>query len=141
MSKTDNPNLTKEGREAARSAVLYELAKRDLSPRTFAREASIAPGTALDFIKGTRWPIGQTLRKIEDYLGWSEGDLDLMAAGLIPAPVAPTAAPVIADADGVLLDVGREEFGDLTDQEFSEAITAAKLTLLERAREIRRARG
>lgn len=126
-----------EGRATARAAVLTELRKRGLSHRRFASEAGIAPGTALDFVNGVRWPISSTLAKIETYLEWPPGQIDNLARGLVDADVTPADHDDLA---GVLLDVDPGMLAGLSDDERDEALTAAKLTLLERARAIRRSR-
>lgn len=125
-----------EGRRAARAAVMAQLRQREVSQRQFAKLARISPGTANDFLNGVRWPISQTLAKIEEFLGWPPGRIDQIERGLV-SPDAPVA---MAPEAGVLLDMDPAALQGLTDTERDEALTVAKSALLERAREIRRAR-
>lgn len=126
-----------DGRATARAAVLTELRRRGVSHRRFAAEAGIAPGTALDFVNGVRWPISATLAKIETYLGWPPGQIDNLARGLVDPDVTPSDHD---DVSGVLLDVDPKLLEGLAPDERDEAITAAKLSLLSTARAIRRSR-
>lgn len=127
-----------EGRRAARAAVLAELRRRGVSHRQFGISAKIAPGTANDFLNGTRWPISTTLAKIETYLDWPPGHIEQIEQGLI----SPDAEPARPGAeDGVLLDMDASALDGLSEHEREEALMVAKSALLERAREIRRARG
>lgn len=126
-----------EGRRAARAAVLAELRRRGVTHRQFGIAAKIAPGTANDFLNGTRWPISSTLTKVENYLGWPPGHIDQIERGLV-SPDAPL--PKVGPEEGVLLDMDPAALEGLSDYERDEALTVAKSALLERAREIRRAR-
>lgn len=122
--------------DAARSAVVAALAERGSTPTALAREAKLDPGTVNDFLNGDRWPRSSSLGKIERYLGWDAGTIENTARGY-PTNVRPAEQD---DVSGVLLDVDPSMLTGLTDQERDEALTAAKLTLLERARAIRRSR-
>jgi len=128
--------------DRAREAVATELRRRGVTPRQLAIQGGLSVDTVNDFLNGVRWPRSGSLGKIEAFLGWPPGRLDRLGAGEdlsgdIDAPVEPADSP----ASGVLLDIDPEVFSDLDPSERAEAVAAAKLTYLERAREIRRSRG
>ncbi|MEP7763868.1 helix-turn-helix transcriptional regulator [Sanguibacter sp. 25GB23B1] len=125
--------------DTARGAVIAELNKRGVSPTDLARQAKLDAGTVNDFLNGVRWPRPASLAKIERFLDWAPGTIENTARGY------PTGAGGVSgaghdDVSGVLLDIDESAYADLTHEERTEAITAAKLTYLERARAIRRAR-
>lgn len=135
--------------DRARAAVATELRRRGVTPRQLAIQGGLSVDTVNDFLNGVRWPRSGSLGKIEAYLGWPPGRLDRLGAGddgddTIGSGTARTDAsgePAEATLSGVLLDIDPEVFSDLDPSERAEAVAAAKLTYLERAREIRRSRG
>lgn len=130
--------MPREHEDSARAAVTTELRRRGVTPRQLALRAQLSTGTVNDFLNGVRWPRTGSLGKIEAFLGWPPGRLDELADGV--------AADLATDQDdaaalpGVLLDIDPGAFADLDPAEQAEAVAAAKLTYLERAREIRRSR-
>ena len=64
---------------------------------SFARRASVDPGTLTDFLDGVRWPQAKTRTKIERALGWTPGRLEDMREGAGVEPV--------QDTQGAALDV------------------------------------
>jgi lambda repressor-like predicted transcriptional regulator len=127
------------GRRRARDAVATELRRRGVTPRRLALQAGLSGDTVNDFLNGVRWPRSGSLGKIEAFLGWPPGHLDRVGAeqGTADEPVEPADSAVA----GVLLDIDPAVFADLDPNERAEVVAAAKLTYLERAREIRRSRG
>lgn len=138
--------------DKARTAVATELRRRGVTPRQLAIQGGLSVDTVNDFLNGVRWPRSGSLGKIEAFLGWPPGRLDRLGAGDDvdvsdddggDSSAGPAGAGGAADASlsGVLLDIDPEVFSDLDPSERAEAVAAAKLTYLERAREIRRSRG
>lgn len=125
--------------DRARTAVATELRRRGLTPRQLAIQGGLSVDTVNDFLNGVRWPRSGSLGKIEAFFGWPPGRLDRLGAGDDDAVDAE--GPAEAQLSGVLLDIDPEVFSDLDPSERAEAVAAAKLTYLERAREIRRSRG
>lgn len=125
--------------DRARTAVTTELRRRGLTPRQLAIQGGLSVDTVNDFLNGVRWPRSGSLGKIEAFFGWPPGRLDRLGAGE-DDPV-DAEEPAEAQLSGVLLDIDPEVFSDLDPSERAEAVAAAKLTYLERAREIRRSRG
>lgn len=123
-------------RDQARGAVRTELAARRWEPADLSRAADADRATINDFLEGRRWPRLTTLAKIDTALGWEPGTIDRIAATGEP----PTVSPVEQALAGILLDLKDDAYADLTEAERDEAIAAAKLTFLERARQIRRTR-
>lgn len=122
-------------REAARQAVRDALATANRSNAQLARDAGVDVGTINDFTAGLRWPRLNTLMKLDKALGWSVGTIDrLSRGGEVSVSAQEDALP------GVLLDLSPDVYGDLDPAEREEAISAAKVTFLERARQIRKAR-
>lgn len=125
--------------DTARGAVIAELNKRGINATELARQAKLDSGTVNDFLNGVRWPRPASLAKVERFLGWEPGTIENTARGY-PTGAAPVSGPGHDGVAGVLLDIDESAYADLTDEERTEVITAAKLTYLERARAIRRAR-
>ena len=135
-STTERRTMPRDHEDRARTAVTTELRRRGVTPRQLALRAELSTGTVNDFLNGVRWPRTGSLGKIEAFLGWPPGRLDELADGVdVDAPRDDDAA-----LPGVLLDIDPEAFADLDPAEQAEAVAAAKLTYLERAREIRRSR-
>lgn len=131
--------MPREHEDSARAAVTTELRRRGVTPRQLALRAQLSTGTVNDFLNGVRWPRTGSLGKIEAFLGWPPGRLDELADG-VAADTAPEQDDDAAVLTGVLLDIDPGAFADLDPAEQAEAVAAAKLTYLERAREIRRSR-
>lgn len=123
-------------RDAAIAAVRDRMASLRIEPRDLARAAPADPDTVGDFLEGRRWPRLTTLAKLDVALGWGPGTIDRLSRGHEPADV----SPVEEALAGVLLDVTEEAYADLSPAERDEAVAAAKMTFLERARQIRRDR-
>lgn len=128
--------------DRARTTVATELRRRGVTPRQLALQAGLSTDTVNDFLNGVRWPRSGSLGKIEGFLGWPPGHLDRLGDGeeVVEVPDGAVSGPPV-DAPGVLLDIDPAVFSDLDPSERAEAVAAAKLTYLERAREIRRSRG
>lgn len=122
-------------RESARQAVRDEMARKQMSRAELARRAGVDVATINDFLAGDRWPRLTTLGKIDAALGWELGTIDRISRG---GDV--NVSPVEQALAGVLLDVDPDAYGDLSPAERDEVVAAAKLTFLERARQIRRSR-
>lgn len=131
--------MADDNRRRVRQYVQDEMARRGWTNAELAREAVVDAGTIGDFLAGTRWPKGVTKAKIAAALGWTRESLDIVERGGEPVG-AETVAPSIEDA-GVLLDMPPEALEGLGPAEREEVITAAKLSALEKAREIRRRLG
>ena len=127
--------------DRAREAVATELRRRGVTPRQLAIQGGLSVDTVNDFLNGVRWPRSGSLGKIEAFLGWPPGRLDRLGAGEDLGDADAPGEPADAPLSGVLLDIDPEVFSDLDPSERAEAVAAAKLTYLERAREIRRSRG
>lgn len=124
-------------RGVARQRVRDEMAKLDLSRAEFARRAGVDLATVIDFLSGQRWPRFTTLSKFDAVLQWDVGTIDRISQGIpVPARVSAKEEPQA----GVMLDLPVDAYDDLTSSEREEAIAAAKMTFLQRAREIRRTR-
>jgi hypothetical protein len=124
---------TEDGRAAARRAVGAQMSERGWNPADLAKAAGIDPGTVGDFLSGARWPKQRTQGRIEKALDWAPGTLMAIATGA-PAPAVGAGGQ---DPPGVLLDLPDEALEGLSAVERDEAITAARLALLAKAREIR----
>lgn len=101
-----------------------------------ARAAGVDAGTVGDFLGGVRWPKGITKAKFAAALGWTPESLDRIERG-----DEPVSAETVSSSDqdaGVLLDMPPEALEGLGPAEREEVITAAKLSALAKAREIRR---
>lgn len=125
-----------------------EMAQRGWNVSDLARIARIDVGTAGDILNGSRWPQRATQNKIEDAIGWARGTIYRWEKGL-PAgwdrhgdypEVQDDSETVGASTEdaGVLLDLPAEALDGLGPAEREEVITAAKLSALATAREIRR---
>lgn len=127
-----------DGRARSRLAVQDVLVELGLGPYEFARKADVDPGTLTDFLAGKRWPQPATRKKISLALGWPPQGIDMIARGEpLPGSAEETVGTLDQDA-GVLLSLPPGALDDLSPADREEAISAAKATLLERAREIRR---
>lgn len=125
-------------RDAARRRVEEELADRGWNIADLAREAGVDPGTVGDFVGGSRWPQFSTRGKLAAAFGWTPDSIDRAARGEeIRAGSGKTVSALDQDG-GVLLSLPPDAFEGLSPADREEAISAAKATLLERAREIRR---
>lgn len=125
------------GTEWARVRVNRELSSRGWNVADLAREALVDAGTIGDFLSGKRWPQIATRSKIAGAVGWTPDSIDLLVQGLDPKLADETVGPQDDDG-GVLLDMPREVLEGLSPAERDEVITAAKLSALQTAREIRR---
>lgn len=126
------------GRDWVRQRVETELSNRGWNIADLAREAGTDPGTVGDFLGGSRWPQYATRSRIATALGWTPDSIALIERGAEPMPG--TVGTSTQDA-GVLLDMPPEALEGLGPAEREEVITAAKLSALEKAREIRRRQG
>jgi transcriptional regulator with XRE-family HTH domain len=113
-----------------------EMARRGWTNAELAREAAVDAGTIGDFLGGSRWPKGVTRAKLATAFGWTPESLDIVERGGEPVPIETVGTPT-QDA-GVLLDMPPEALEGLGPAEREEVITAAKLSALAKAREIRR---
>lgn len=136
---------TDEGRAAVLRYVSSYMSRVGWNPGDLAREAGIDPGTAGDFLNGSRWPKIRTLGRIEQAVQLEPGMLVTLANASgddvqsILGQLSGSARAVSGaahDASRVQLDVG-DAFDGFTDAERDEAIAAAQAMLLQRAREIR----
>lgn len=132
------PGDREAGRARAREAVATELRRRGATPRQLALQAGLSGDTVNDFLNGVRWPRSGSLGKIEAFFGWAPGHLDRVEGD--DGATEEAAGSADPGAAGVLLDIDPSVFADLDPSERAEAVAAAKLTYLERAREIRRSR-
>lgn len=103
--------MDRSGQDAARNAAVAEMAARGWETIDLARAAGIDPGTAGDFINGTRWPRLTSRSKIETAFGWELGKLTRLAAGTDVRPQA---------HDDVLLDLPKSAIKGLTDEGIEE---------------------
>jgi transcriptional regulator with XRE-family HTH domain len=132
-----------EGRAAVLRYVSSYMSRVGWNPGDLAREAGIDPGTAGDFLNGTRWPKIRTLGRIEQAVQLEPGMLVTLANATgddvqsILGQLGGSGRAVGGDdASRIRLDVG-DAFDGFTDAERDEAIAAAQAMLLQRAREIR----
>ncbi|MCW2496066.1 hypothetical protein [Jatrophihabitans sp.] len=93
----------------------------------------IEQGHELEYRNGTTEPL-------EDVLQWERGAISAVLRGNYDVPAPQPRGSVSGDDQdgGVLLDMPRDVLEGLSPLEREEAITAAKLSLYEKAREIRR---
>lgn len=125
----------------ARKTIRDQMARKGLTQADLVRATGLDKSTVSDLIAGNRWPRSTTLVKLDRALGWSPGTIEGISRGDVdPAEVGGVSARQQDAHDGVLLDVG-EALDGLTDVQRDEALTAAKLRMLEVAREIRRQMG
>lgn len=103
--------MDQTGRDRARNAVIAEMALREWNPTDLARAAGIDPGTAGDFLNGTRWLQIRNQGKVEVALGWEPGQLNALATSTDVSPPAD---------DGVLLDLPKTVTDGLTAAEIEE---------------------
>lgn len=126
-------------RARARQRVSDEMVKRSLGPVELARVAGVDPATVGDFLNGRRWPQPGNRHKIAVALGWAPEGIDLLVRGEEPSGAGDhetVSAPT--QDDDVLLSMPPGALDGLTPAEREEVVTAAKLSALTRAREIRR---
>lgn len=104
-----------------------------------ARNSGLDVGTVGDFISGQRWAQPATQNKLEQALGWAAGSIVLITRGGEPVTAVDveTVGPGDQDAD-VLASLPPEALEGLDAADRAEVIAAAKLSALEKAREIRR---
>lgn len=123
------------GRQQAIELVRTEMVRRSTNPTELARDAGLGTNTVADLVNGKRWPRAATLGKLEAHLGWPAGRIDRVARGV----ESPEHAQVgqAHEAEGVFLDVDPSVLSGLSDEERDEALTATKLALLQKARELR----
>lgn len=122
-------------KDRARSAVKARMAQEGIDKTDLARRAHIDPGTAGDFLNGSRWPRLPTLAKLDQALGWEPGTLAAIAEGAEEPNVTG-----MAHDSAMLLDVDPETYADLTPAELAEAMATAKAVFLRQVREIRASR-
>lgn len=123
-------------RDTARDTVRERLATLKLDPNALARAADVDADTVNDFLEGRRWSRLSTLAKFDEALGWPPGAIDRISRG----GDTPRVSTVEERLSGVLLDLAGDAYDDLTPPEQAEAVAAAKMSFLERARQIRRSR-
>jgi hypothetical protein len=135
--------MNETGRDRARQAVADEMVRQDMGPVELSRKAGVDAGTAGDFLIGKRWPNPASRRKLAEALGWAAESIDRLARGEDPilADPAETVGTSTSEDAGVLLDMPPEALEGLGPAEREEVITAAKLSALATAREIRRRLG
>lgn len=121
-----------EQRDRARRAVRAVMSQRGWNPTDLAKAAGIDMGTAGDFLSGARWPRQKNQGKIETALEWKAGTIAEIEAGADPPGSVP--AP---EQGGVLLSLPPEVLEGLSPTEREEVVAAARLTALQKAREIR----
>lgn len=133
-------DMTNEGTGAtwARVRVNRELSARGWNVVDLAREADLDAGTVGDFLAGKRWPQIATRGKIAVALGWTADSIDRLAQGLDPVTADGETVGRGGQDAGVLLDLPPEVLEGLSPAARDEVITAAKLSALQTAREIRR---
>lgn len=120
-------------RQTAIEMVRVAMSERGLTAASLARETGVHVDTIRDFTNGKRWPRAGSLRKLEDHFGWATGYIDRVARGVEEADVSALAHT----GHGVYLDVDPKVLEDLSPEEREEALTATKLALLQKARELR----
>lgn len=120
-------------RQNAIELVRVALTEGDLTAAALSRETGVHVDTIRDFLHGNRWPRATSLAKIEDHFGWPTGRIDRVARGIEEAGVPDPAHT----GQGVYLDVDPKVLEDLSPEEREEALTATKLALLQKARELR----
>jgi hypothetical protein len=126
-----------DNRQAARDAARRQMAALGKNAADVARDADVTLSTVTEFLNGIRWSRGKTLAAIDAALGWTPGTIEAISLGIATDQHVGAAGDA---ADGVLLDLSEDAYGDLTPAERDEAVSAAKVTFLERARQIRRSR-
>lgn len=120
-------------RQHAIELVRVELTNRGMTAASLSRATGVHVDTIRDFLNGNRWPRATSLAKIEDHFEWPAGRIDRIARGVEDAG----ATSVVHAGHGVYLDVDPRVIEDLSPEEQEEALTATKLTLLQKARELR----
>lgn len=129
--------MSKEDHAAAVEFVNDEMVRQELGVYELARKAGVDPATVSDFVAGRRWPQVATRKRVSEALGWLPEGIDRLARGQAPTDQTETVSDGDQD-EGVLMSLPRGAFEGLSPSDREEAIAAAKATLLERAREIRR---
>lgn len=129
---------TADGRVRVRERVQTEMSRIGWSNADLSRSAGIDNGTVGDFLAGVRWPTSITRAKIARALGWAPESIDAIERG--GDPVLVDGEPVVPSSDdaGVLLSMPPGTLAGLDLAEREEVVTAAKLSALGKAREIRR---
>lgn len=134
--------MSTEGRAIVRQNAAGEVASRQWNVVDLAKAAGIDVGTAGDFLNGTRWPQRATQTKIERALDWRPGSIARWEADLAPwEPLSREDGETVSTDDqdaGVLASLPPEALEGLDPADRAEVIAAAKLSALEKAREIRR---
>lgn len=145
------------GQGWVRTRVIREMSARGWNQADLVRASGLTPDTVSDFLTGKRWPQQSTRAKIAEGLGWTGDSLTLIEMGRDPIIVGigaagsahinvggnqrtETVGPVDQDA-GVLASLPPEALAGLDEADRAEVIAAAKLSALEKAREIRRRLG
>lgn len=85
------------GRKRAGAAVRDRLAARELTITDASQKAGIGARTLGALIAGERWPTAETRRRLEDALGWPEGELVRRARGERPSLSAYTNLELLAE--------------------------------------------
>jgi predicted transcriptional regulator len=67
--------MTPLDRQRAGAAVAARVDELNLTITGLAKRAGVAASTVRDLIRGRRWPRTQTLRSVEQALGWSVGTI------------------------------------------------------------------
>lgn len=124
------------GRMLARREVELLLNGRGWNIADLGRATGVDLGTIGDFLNGKRWPQRSTQTKIEAALDLAPGTIAAWSRGEQP----PESVPVSGEEQDaeVLLSLPADALDGLNASEREEAIAAAKATLLERIRDIRR---
>lgn len=128
------------GRDGARDAVRAAMADREVEVAEVSRATRLDPGTIADFLNGSRWPRNASLAKLDAYFGWEPGTLANMAARSEPTD-SDVRGQRQDPSSGVLLDLDDQVLAGLTPAEREEVVTAAKLSAIKAAREIRQSKG
>jgi hypothetical protein len=121
--------------EVLQAALNAEMAARRLTRSAFAKMLHMDPGTLGDLLDGKRRPKAPTQGKIETYFEWPAGTVAEVLAGRRGLPGTARVSPVEQAFARALLDL---DLSDLPPAAQEEVITAARLTALQKAREIRK---
>lgn len=120
MTTTRGPPVSGD---ATREQVRHAILRAGHTPRSFADEADLDPGTLYDFLSGKRDGSSMTRYKIETALRWPVGSIDQLFAGLSFEQATTLAAgleertPVPARPVGLGLD---DAAADLTDDDIED---------------------
>jgi hypothetical protein len=122
LAPVNGADVSTEGRQRARAAVIAEMAAREWNPVDLARHARVHPDTVNDFLRGARWPKLRSQARIERALGWLPGIMQRFDTLDFDDDPAQRPAPVIVVRDERA--AARAAMPSLTDDEF-EVVWAA----------------